>query len=222
MRLPIGGAAAVVLTCLWPGDGAATCLTDAVDFAQRICREVTKRDKSTLINADKQLTSEGEEIIQQNLSSSGATLQSQADFGAFENILTQQLSDDTIKEQKCGAEIAKVAIDKACSVTPKYKSCRNPSFGLASWDKVETFQGTSGWRGGGYNPSAFCSDFINSVVASRGLTNQSYAIESMQPGEEQRRKGVFNSISEYNYHCSVTLRWQPIYNEKIDPLCGLQ
>jgi hypothetical protein len=105
---------------------------------------------------------------------------------------------------------------------PIPKTCQNPAFGIAGWANQETLQGTSGWRGGGYNPGAYCTDFTNSVIASRGLGNQPHVVDNLKPGEEQRRTGFLNSVAEYNYHCSITLRWNPIYNQRADPLCGME
>jgi formylglycine-generating enzyme required for sulfatase activity len=102
----------------------------------------------------------------------------------------------------------------------RYRICSLPAFGLKGWEREETLQGTSGWRGGGYNQDAYCTEFTNSIIASRGLGNQPYLVDNVKSGEENRRTGPFNSAAQYNYYCSITLHSNPIYNQKADPLCG--
>lgn len=204
-----------------PQLAVATCLTDAADFAQRICKEVQTREGSTLLKSG-QLTPEAKDLIKQSLSSGGASLQGQTDFTTYESVVQQQLMGELTDDRQCGIQIAKAAIDRACTTAPKYKTCRLPAFGISAWANDETLQGTSGWRGGGYNPGAFCSDFTASIVAGRGLANGQYLVENLKTGEEQRRTGFLSSVAQYNYYCSIRLRWNPVYNQRTDPLCGAE
>ncbi|MGY4608604.1 hypothetical protein ACVW16_007016 [Bradyrhizobium sp. USDA 4474] len=222
MRLPVGSVAVLALILLIPHSANATCLTDAADFAQRICGEVKTRGSSTLIKADGQLSADAKGLLRQFLGSAGAALQGQTELTTYENVLQQQLAGELVDVRQCGIQMAKAAMDQACTKAPNYKTCANAAFGIAGWENQETLQGTSGWRGGGYNPGAYCTDFTNGVVASRGLGSQPHVVENVKPGEEQRRTGFLNSVAEYNYHCSITLRWNPIYNQKADPLCGIE
>jgi hypothetical protein len=122
----------------------------------------------------------------------------------------------------CNIEMFKVILPLFGEKAPSPKTCANQAFGLARWANEETLNGTSGWRGGGYNQGAYCTDFINGVIASRGLGNQPHAVDNVKPGEEQRRTGFLNSVAQYNYHCSIQLRWNPVYNTKTDPICGVE
>jgi hypothetical protein len=220
MRMPVCGLAVLVVTFSNPHAATASCLTEAADFAQRICGEVKTRGSSTLVKADGELTAEAKGLIRQFLGSGGATLQGQTEFTTYENVLQQQLAGELVDIRQCGIRMAEAAMNQVCTKAPSYKTCQNSAFGLAGWANAETLQGTSGWRRGGYNPGAFCTDFTNSVVAGRGLGNQPHLVENVKPEEEQRRTGILNSVAEYNYHCSFTLRWNPIYNQRTDPLCG--
>jgi hypothetical protein len=220
MRMPVRGVAVLGVALLKPLSATASCLTEAADFAQRICGEVKTRGSSTLIKADGGLTAEAKGLIRQLLGSGGATLQGQTEFTTYENVLQQQLAGELVDVRQCGIRMAEAAMNQVCTKAPSYKTCQNPAFGQAGWANEETLQGTSGWRGGGYNQGAFCTEFTNSVVASRGLGNQPHLVDNVRPGEEQRRTGFLNSVAEYNYHCSFTLRWNPIYNQRADPLCG--
>ena len=120
----------------------------------------------------------------------------------------------------CNIEMFKLIIPLFGEKVPEWKICTNQAFGLASWANEETLNGTSGWRGGGYNQGAYCTEFINSVIQSRGLGNQPHLVDEIKPSEENRRTGFMNSVAQYNYHCSIKLHWNPIYKQKADPICG--
>jgi hypothetical protein len=103
----------------------------------------------------------------------------------------------------------------------RFATCGLPAFGLKGWSKEETLQGTSGWRGGGYNQGAYCADYKNSVVGGRKLQGAEYKLETVNSGEEGRWTGPFGRTREYNYHCTVKLYTGPLYNERTDERCGL-
>jgi hypothetical protein len=122
----------------------------------------------------------------------------------------------------CNIEMFKLIVPLFGEKVPSPKTCTNQAFGLASWANEETLNGTSGWRGGGYNQGAYCTEFINSVIQGRGLGNQPHLVDEIKSSEENRRTGFMNSVAQYNYHCSIKLHWNPIYNAKADAICGLE
>ena len=103
-----------------------------------------------------------------------------------------------------------------------YKLCALPEFGLSGWAKEETLNGTSGWKGGGYNQNAFCNDFINATLTARALPGSGYKVETVTSSEEGRWTGTFGRDRQYNYHCTIRLYVGPIYNSKQDPRCGVE
>ena len=103
---------------------------------------------------------------------------------------------------------------------PQYKTCADPAFGQQGWEKEEALHGTSGWRGGGSNQGAFCTEFKNGVVSSRGLAGTNFKIEQVGSSEEGRWTGFMNRDRQYNYHCDLKLYTGPIYNSKADPRCN--
>jgi hypothetical protein len=208
-------------TCLCQS-ASASCLTEAADFAQRICGEVKTRGSSALIGANGDLTAEARGLVRQYLGSAGGSFQGQTEFTAYENVLREQLAGELVNVRQCGIQMAKAAMDQVCVRAPSYKTCTNPAFGLAGWANQETLHGTSGWRGGGGNPGAYCTEFINGIIASRGLGNQPHQVDQVSPSEEGRRTGFMNSVAQYNYHCTITIHWTPIYNQKSDPVCGTE
>jgi hypothetical protein len=200
---------------------SADCLTDAAAFANRICGEVSNRGKSALINASGELNAEARGLIKQLLGSAGGELKGETEFTSYENVLREQLANELVNVRQCGIRMAEAAMQQVCSKPVTFKSCQHPDFGLAGWRKEETLQGTSGWRGGGYNQGAYCSDYTNSVVSSRKLTGTDYKIEKVTSGEEGRWTGTFGRDRQYNYHCTLKVYSDPIYNERTDARCGI-
>jgi len=104
----------------------------------------------------------------------------------------------------------------------RYRICSLPIFGQSGWQNEEPLSGTSGWRGGGYNQGAYCTEFMNSIVSSRKLTGTVYKLEPTGSSEEDRKTGFMDTgPHQYNYHCKVKLSSVPIYNERADERCGL-
>ena len=104
----------------------------------------------------------------------------------------------------------------------QYRTCSLPIFGQSGWQNEETLSGTSGWRNGGYNQGAYCTEFMNSVVSSRKLTGSVYKLERTGSSEEDRSTGFMDTgPHQYNYHCVVKLSSVPVYNERADERCGL-
>lgn len=209
-------------TIISPRVANAECLKEAGDFAERICGQVKQAGKSTLITAKGDLTAEAKGLIAKALGQLGGQVGVDVQTKDFENVVQEQLAPELVDVRKCGREMAKLAIDQICTKAPIWKVCSNQSFGLDHWENSERLQGTTGWRGGGYNPGAYCTDFINSVVSSRGLGDKPHDIGDVTPGEENRRTGMLKDHAEYNYHCAITLRWNPVYKQKADPICGAQ
>jgi hypothetical protein len=201
----------------------ADCLQDAADFAQRICGEVKTTGKSTLITAQGELSAEAKSLLAKALGQFGGRIDGKIETKTFENVLQEQLGPELVNIRQCGIQMAKAAMDQICTRAPVWKTCTNQAFGLSHWANQEKLNGTSGYRGGGYNQGAYCTDFINSVIQGRGLGNQPHLVTDIKSSEESRRTGFAGTGPvEYNYHCSITLHWNPVYNQKADPLCGTE
>ena len=121
-----------------------------------------------------------------------------------------------------GFNRTKAANLKSPESDARYQICTLPIFGQSGWQKEENLSGTSGWRNGGYNQNAYCSDFKNSIVNSRKLTGTVYELEKTDSSEEDRDTGFMNTgPHQYNYHCTVKLSSVPLYYERADERCGL-
>jgi hypothetical protein len=212
----------VTTTVIAPFAAYADCLQEAADFAQRICGELKTVGRSTLVTASGDLTGEAKDLIVKALGQIGGNVEGKAETKIFENELQEQLAGELLDLRKCSIKMARAAWDQVCTKAPVYKTCSNREFGLAGWKNEETLDGTSGWRDAGYNQEAYCREFINSVIQARGLGDLPHLVDDIKLSEENRRTGFFNSVSQHNYHCSIKLHWNPIYNQKADPICGLQ
>ncbi|QOG21709.1 hypothetical protein [Bradyrhizobium sp. SEMIA] len=208
------------LTIALSSSAYAECLKEAGDFAERICGQVKQAGKSSLITGKGELTAEAKGIVAKALGQLGGTVGVDVQTKEFENVLQEQLGPELIDVRKCGTQMATLAINQICTKAPRWKVCPNQAFGLDHWESTERLQGTSGWRGGGYNQGAYCSEFINSVVSARQLGDKPHDVSNVAMGEENRRSGTFGERAEYNYHCAITLSWGPVYKQKADPICG--
>ncbi|MFD6319854.1 hypothetical protein [Methylorubrum thiocyanatum] len=220
--MKIGTFSAAFCFVMVSGATRAECLQEAGNFAERICGQVKTIGKSTLITAKGDLTAEAKGLIAKAVGQLGGSVGGSVETKDFENVLQEQLGSELVNVRKCGIEMAKVAMDQVCTRAVIYKTCANQAFGLERWENSERLNGTTGWRDGGYNPVAYCTDFTNSVVRGRGLGSLPHHVDGITPREEKRRTGTFREHAQYNYHCGITLHWNPIYNRKADPLCGTE
>jgi hypothetical protein len=97
----------------------------------------------------------------------------------------------------------------------EFQLCSHPSHEVIGYQYTEIVTGSSGWRGGGYNQVAWCSDVKRKKEASIG----SSIIWSDERRSEDRRKDILGK-AEYNYHCTITAQWGPIYASKRSSACG--
>lgn len=112
--------------------------------------------------------------------------------------------------ERCGTEDVQTT-----SYPHQYNECRHPSHGVASYAYSETVTASSGWRGGGYNPIAWCNDVKRSKEQSVG---QSIVWATPQHREESKRD--FLGHVTYNYHCTIEAKWSPIYTMARSSECG--
>ena len=103
-----------------------------------------------------------------------------AGFDRFSPMLLAKTLLDVPPAQPCGDPKAPAAA---------WKTCENQAFGLAAWGNEETLNGTSGWRGEGYNQGAYCTEFTNSVIQARGLGDKPHVVDNVRSSEENRRTG---------------------------------
>lgn len=98
-----------------------------------------------------------------------------------------------------------------------YRKCRHPDFGQEGWANEETIPQSSGWVGGGSNPDNWCNTLISQIIQGRsiGPIHKATVLD-----KSQEARWTWDRRRQYNYHCTVNMKWNPIYAERIDPRCG--
>ena len=112
----------------------------------------------------------------------------------------------------------------AAEVTPQptpavtYKACRHPDFGQEGWNRAEDFVSSSGWVSGGRDQKWWCNQAANSFISARSIGPRHH-VEYVGSSEDSR-KDILGHVT-YNYRCTVRIKWDPLYAERIDPRCGI-
>ena len=99
--------------------------------------------------------------------------------------------------------------------TERFKVCRDPAHGVEQYQYSESVSDQSGWRGGGYSQPAFCSELMRRKEAAIG---QSIVWGTPQSSEDSRRVGL--GRVEYNYVCTISAQWAPVYRAARSEICG--
>jgi hypothetical protein len=97
----------------------------------------------------------------------------------------------------------------------EYRECRNPSHGIVAYENSHEFEKWSGWRQGGYNQQAWCSEVRRDAEARVGSLIDWQVIKT----EEKSKEEFFRRIY-YKYYCKGIARWGPIYASKRSSVCG--
>jgi hypothetical protein len=98
---------------------------------------------------------------------------------------------------------------------PGPKACRDPSHGLERYQREFDVSRDSGWRGGGYDPGKWCNDVISGL---RGEHPQG-AFSVVSSGENSESKCLPFNCPQYNYSCTVHVKTDPLYIEKVSSAC---
>jgi trypsin-like peptidase len=96
-----------------------------------------------------------------------------------------------------------------------YAPCRSPQHGIERWGTEVAWGRSSGWMGGGNNPSAVCNGLASAVQ----IETKSDRVIVQQTGENAK-KDILGRV-EYRYHCRGIVQKDPVYVEKRSSACGL-
>lgn len=105
-----------------------------------------------------------------------------------------------------------------CAKPVTYKSCRHPDFGQEGWNRSENYDSASAWIDGGRDEVWWCNEAKNHFVAVRGI-GPSHAVKTTSSWQESNKD--WKGHVTYKYHCSINVSWDPRYNERTDPRCGV-
>jgi hypothetical protein len=194
----------------------ASCLDEAATFAERICGAIQQGGSSSVLTASGQLSAEAKGWLSRFLGSGSAGVNGDVVEKKFVGVVQEQLGPERVDARKCLREMATLGTGEVCR---QLGTCGLPEFGQTGWRRTEVVHGTSGWRGGGSNPEAYCNEVKASAIAARNLGGKDYAAEILRSSEEGRWTGPFGRHREYNFHCDIKLSWEPAYVERADPRC---
>ena len=103
-----------------------------------------------------------------------------------------------------------------------YKTCSRPEFGQNGWQRNVTVNQSSGWVGPGSNQDNWCNQLINLTIKDRGIGSE-HDVKIASKSEEGKWGNDFlHTDRQYNYHCNINISWDPLYNSKADPICGVE
>jgi hypothetical protein len=107
---------------------------------------------------------------------------------------------------------AGVALVKAgsCGELPM---CRIAANGVERYDVDQVIAGESGWRGGGYNQTAYCNDRRTDLASA----HPSASLTEVRRGEDSH-KDVWGHVT-YNYYCDFHVQDNPVFNNMASLSC---
>lgn len=200
-----------------PVPATANCLSDVAQFSEEICGSIENSGSAQRLSANGALSAEAEGIIRRVLGQASGNVDVDYLDERFRGVLREQLAGDRIDVRDCRQNMVAVAQQEACIT---YRFCRRAEFGLERYANEQRFSGSTGWRGGGYNPDAWCSDYIRKTIDSLNIGSQDYSATVVNKREEARWTGWHGRDRQYNYHCTIKIQWNPIYKQRRDPICG--
>lgn len=205
----------IVIVFLSISGARATCLDQVANFSDKVCGAIENSGKAQKLQADGALNTEAQGILKKVLGNAGADVDISYLNESFTGVLREELAGDRFDARSCRQNMVNLSFDKICI---SYKACRRTEFGLERYNNTQQFSGTTGWRGGGYNPVAWCNDFTRGTISSLKIGSKDYQSKIIGSSEESKKD--WKGKVSYNYHCTIEVSWNPIYKQRIDAACG--
>jgi hypothetical protein len=128
-----------------------------------------------------------------------------------------RMCEEPVYEIVSDAELCGTTTEEYTVTPARPKTCQHPDFGRVGWNETKPTTQSSGWVGGGSNPTNWCNKVLDNFLQARNITKYDHKILS---SSEKDRKDLAGHV-EYNYTCSIEISWDPIYAEKTDARCGM-
>lgn len=201
------------LVCYGMGAGAQT-LDEISRFAGEICGDIpegtyTKTTIKGAIEANAGLFS--------NLVGISGSASPERITEAYKGIPFDKLPDSIPTASMCKSELAKILIERRKEA--HVLTCRRKDFGQAGWNRSESFEDTSDWMGGGHDQKWWCNRVANAFIKDRSI-GSSHQVKTVKSSEESDKD--WKGHVTYKYHCTVSVKWDPLWKEKTDPVCGVE
>ncbi len=156
----------------------------------------------------------------------GATIRSKLNWAGPCLLVVAVLIHIPFGPATCDEPVYEMVIDREFCGTSKEeyvvparpKSCRHVDFGQVGWSRTATITRSSGWRMGSSNPTKWCNELIAGFIGSRSI-GPNYHSETLGT-REVSNKG-WSDYATYEHHCTVKIDWDPVYEERTDPKCGM-
>lgn len=99
--------------------------------------------------------------------------------------------------------------------TPAPKACRDPSHGIEKYSRTFDVDKNSSWLGGGFDQEKWC----NQVIAELRGQHPSGDFSVIKSSEKSESKCAPLNCPQYMYYCSVRVKTDPVYVEKLSSAC---
>lgn len=128
-----------------------------------------------------------------------------------------QLANKALNENaRLAAELAVARQELTKRATPPPPvPCRDPSHGVERYGRQIEVTRESGWRGGGFNQGAWCSQLTSMLQGE----NPGATIRVLSSSESSKSTCAPFNCPQYNYRCSVQVQADPIYVLRISDAC---
>jgi hypothetical protein len=128
------------------------------------------------------------------------------------NMDSQQYNSEHLKQAPKIEETNKEQ-PSAAAIRP----CTENDYHQVGWNRSEQISGSSGWVGGGSNPTNWCNQLINNSIQSRSI-GPKHETRVISSSEEGRWTGI--RVRQYNYHCTFLINWDPKLEKKEGVICN--
>ena len=195
----------------------AECLDDATNFAVKLCGELNNAGTRTQLSGKADADASISKWISAFLKIDGK-VEGNASIDKYVGPVRDQLTQDRFNVISCRADMAKIAIELQCKKKVRFKTCVRPEFGINNWQSTAEREGSSGWREGGHTQADWCGELAAIALRENGVSGD-HTWNTLGSGEDRKKEW---GKASYNYKCKVQVQWNPIYNVKTDPLCGIE
>ena len=98
---------------------------------------------------------------------------------------------------------------------PVPRPCRDRTHGVERYQRTFESEEKSNWMGGGFNPSAWCSQLIDKLRTQ----DPEGAFEVVAKSEDSHSTCAPFNCPQYQYYCKVRVNTDPLYFEKLSSAC---
>ena len=185
------------------------------DFADRLCQTVPLETASTSVELSGSAKADLAGLIKKiaDLGIEGAGKYSSQ---SSQNVLQRNLAETLKETRNCRLQIwndMKTSFQLAQPSTPK--ACRDKTHGVEKYAREFDVTRTSQWMGGGYSQDPWCTDVMNQLRTE--LPDGSF--NKISSSERSETKCAPFNCPQYQYTCTVHVKADPIYFEKVSSAC---